>query len=389
MKGGFTINRRRKRPGSIARAIAGVPEHNADLLYACGYSCADPIAWLRVRGRSLLLVGDLEIEGARRTATVDAVVPTSRIAARLSERRIRGADLHRIAGEELRRRGARRVEVPFSFPAGGIAPLRRAGLRVSSAAEPFFPERSRKSAPEIRSIRAALRAAEAGLAAAVMTLAASRIGRDRRLRVGKQVLTSEILREIAERAMFAAGAAPDRSIVAGGIQGADPHHRGSGPLAAHRPIVLDFFPRDRLTGYYGDITRTVVKGRADAPTRKAFLAVHEAQRLAFELIRHGAEGSKIHGRLLEFFRETGYPVRRGGRRREGFFHGTGHGLGLELHEPPTIGSRPARLEAGQVITVEPGLYYPWLGGMRIEDVVLVTRGGCSRLTRFPVFLEIP
>ncbi len=388
MKGGSIISRRRKR-GSVARAIAGVPAHNADLLYACGYSCSDPIAWLRVRGRSVLLVGDLEIEGARRTATVQAVVPSSRIAARLAARRIRGADLHRIAGEELRRRGARRVEVPFSFPAGGIAGLRRAGLSVSSVADPFFPERSRKSVPEIRSIRAALRAAEAGLAAAVVTLAASRIGRDGRLRLGGQLLTSEILREKAERAMFAAGAAPDQSIVAGGIQGADPHHRGSGPLAAHRPIVLDFFPRHRLTGYYGDITRTVVKGRADSPTREAFMAVRRAQRLAFSLIRHGADGSQIHGRLLELFRAAGYPMRRGGRRREGFFHGTGHGLGLELHEPPTVGSRPARLEAGQVITVEPGLYYPWLGGIRIEDVVLVTRGGCRKLTRFPVFLEIP
>ena len=373
----------------MARAIVGVPEHNADLLYACGYACADPIAWLRVKGRSVLVVGDLEIEGARRLATVDAVVPISRLAARLARRRIRGADLHRMAGEELRRRGALRVEVPFSFPSGGIAGLRRAGLRVSSVPDPFFPERSRKSSSELRSIRDALRAAEAGLAAAVVTLEASRIGRDRRLRLGSQVLTSEILREKAERAMFAAGAAPDRSIVAGGIQGADPHHRGSGALVAHRPIVLDFFPRHRLTGYYGDITRTVVKGRADAPTRRAFLTVRRAQRLAFGLIRHGADGTAIHGRLLDHFREAGYPMRRGGRRREGFFHGTGHGLGLELHEPPTIGTRPARLEAGQVITVEPGLYYPWLGGVRIEDVVRVTRAGCQRLTRFPVFLEIP
>ena len=337
----------------------------------------------------MLLVGDLEIEGARRQATVDAVVPFSRIAARLARRRVRGADLHRIVGEELRRRGARRVEVPFSYPAGGIAGLRRAGLRVASHPEPFFPERSRKSSSELRSIRAALRAAEAGLAAAVVTLAASRIGRDGRLRLGNRILTSEILREIAERAMFAAGAAPDRSIVAGGIQGADPHHRGSGALAAHRPIVLDFFPRHRLTGYYGDITRTVVKGRADARTRRAYLTVRRAQRLAFGLIRHGADASAIHGRLLELFREAGYPMQGGGRRREGFFHGTGHGLGLELHEPPTIGSRPARLEAGQVITVEPGLYYSWLGGIRIEDVVRVTRNGCRRLTRFPVFLEIP
>jgi Xaa-Pro aminopeptidase len=337
----------------------------------------------------VLLVGDLEIEGARRLATVDSVVPASRLFAALARRRIRRADLHRVLGEELKRRGARRAEVPFSFPAGGISGLRRAGIQVSTVPDPFFPGRSRKSSAELRAIGAALRAAEAGLAVAVLTLAASRVGRDGLLHLGGRVLTSEILREKAERAMFAAGAAPDRSIVAGGIQGADPHHRGAGPLRAHRPIVLDFFPRHRLTGYYGDITRTVVKGRADEPTRRAYGAVRRAQQLAFGLIRHGAEGADIHARLVEYFERTGFPVRRGGRRREGFFHGTGHGLGLELHEPPGIGARPAMLEAGQVVTVEPGLYYPWLGGMRIEDVVLVTRGRCRKLTRFPVFLEIP
>ena len=373
----------------MPRAMVGAPDREANLLYAAGYSCADPVAWFQVHGQSFLLVNDLEIAGARRSATVDTVLPVSRYFASLRLRRISRINVARALGEALRERGARHVEVPRAFPAGALEDLRRAGIRPVVVPDPFFAGRSRKSAAEIQAIRAALRATEAGLATAVLTLAASRIRRDGLLELSGRPLTSEILRERAERAMFAAGASPDRSIVAGGLQGADPHHRGAGPLPAHRPIVLDFFPRHRVNGYYGDLTRTVVKGRADAKTQRAFQAVLEAQHLAIKLIRHGAEGSGIHGRICRFFDAAGYPMRRTERRREGFFHGTGHGLGLELHEPPELGRTPARLQAGQVITVEPGLYYPRWGGIRIEDVVQVTHRGCRKLSSFPVFLEIP
>jgi len=373
----------------MPRAILGIPNREADLLYAGGYSCADPVAWFEHRGRTFLMVNDLEIAGARRSATVDTVLPMSRYFESLRRRRVRRITLARALGEALRERGARRVQLPHAFPAGSLQDLRRAGIRPEVVPDPFFAGRSRKTAAEIRSIREALRATEAGLATAVLTLAASQIRRDGRLTMGGKPLTSEALRERAERAMFAAGAVPDRSIVAGGLQGADPHHRGAGPLLAHRPIVLDFFPRHRLTGYYGDLTRTVVKGRADAWTHRAFQAVLAAQDLAIRLTRHGADGSEIHARVCRFFEAAGYPVRRTERRREGFFHGTGHGLGLELHEPPELGKISGRLQAGQVITVEPGLYYARRGGIRIEDVVVVTRRGCRKLSGFPVFLEIP
>jgi len=373
----------------MPRAMVGIPERDANLLYACGYSCADPVAWFQHRARSFLLVNDLELAGARRSATVDTVLPLSRYFAALHARRVTRINVARALGEALRERGARRVEVPRAFPAGALEDLRRARLLPVVAADPFFPGRSRKTPAEVRAIGAALRATEAGLATAVLTLAGSQIRRDGRLYLAGKPLTSEGLRESAERAMFAAGAAPERSIVAGGLQGADPHQRGSGPLAAHRPIVLDFFPRHRTTGYYGDLTRTVVKGRADGRTQRAFQAVLEAQRLAFKLIRHGVDSSEVHSRVCRFFEAADYPMRRTERRREGFFHGTGHGLGLELHEPPDVGRLPGRLQAGQVITVEPGLYYPHWGGIRIEDVVQVTRHGCRKLSRFPVFLEIP
>ena len=340
-------------------------------------------------GRSYLLVNDLELQGARSRSRAGTVLPLSRYYDRLRARGVTSPDFFQALAEALRERGVRRAEIPQSFPAGALECLSRAGIRTRTLADPFLPGRAVKTPEEVRRIRGAIRAAEAGLATAVLTLAASRIGRDGYLHLHGRRLTSEQLRENAERAMFAAGATPAHTIVAGGPQGSNPHERGTGPLPAHRPIVLDFFPRSRATGYYGDITRTVVKGRADSRIRAAFLAVATAQEMALKMVRAGTDGATIHGRICDFFREAGFPPRRRGPVREGFIHATGHGLGLDLHEYPPVSARHCNLEAGHVITLEPGLYYRDMGGIRIEDVVLVTRRSSRKLTRFPVFLEIP
>ena len=339
-------------------------------------------------GRSYLLVNDLEVRGARSRSRAGTVLPLSRYFHRLRAAGIASPDFFQALAEALRARGVRRAEIPRSFPAGALECLFRAGIRSRTIPDPFLPGRAVKTPDEVRRIRGAIRAAEAGLATAILTLAASRIGPDGCLHLRDRRLTSEHLREISERAMFAAGAVPALTIVAGGRQGSDPHERGAGPLPAHRPIVLDFFPRSRATGYYADISRTVVKGRADSRTRAAFLAVATAQEMALKMVRPGADGADIHGRVCDFFRKTGFPPRRRGPAGEGFIHATGHGLGLDLHEHPLVGTRPCPLEAGHVITLEPGLYYRGMGGMRIEDVVLVTRTGHRKLTRFPVFLEL-
>jgi Xaa-Pro aminopeptidase len=291
--------------------------------------------------------------------------------------------------EALRERRVRTADVPESFPSGAAACLAEAGIRLRTVPDPYLPARAIKTPEEVRRIGDALRAAESGLATAVLTLAAGRIGSDGFIHLQETRLTSEILREKVERTMFAAGAVPAHTIVAGGRQGRDPHEPGNGPLPANRPIVLDLFPRSRTTGYYGDITRTVVKGKADSRTRAAYLAVLTAQELGVRMIRAGVDGSAIHGRIRDFFRAAGFPLRERGPVREGFIHGTGHGLGLELHEPPSLGKKRCVLKAGHVITVEPGLYYRDLGGIRIEDVFLVTSRGHRKLTRFPTFLEIP
>ncbi|MBV9463352.1 MAG: aminopeptidase P family protein, partial [Verrucomicrobiae bacterium] len=185
------------------------------------------------------------------------------------------------------------------------------------------------------------------------------------------------------------GAVAENPILAGGVQACDPHHRGSGPLKPGELIIVDLFPQLSETRYWGDMTRTYLKGRASAAQRRLFDTVAKAQKLAMKEIQAGRPGKAVHQRVHRYFTEQGYQTGELNGRRQGFFHGTGHGLGLEIHEAPNLGeSGTSKLEKGNVVTVEPGLYYPSIGGVRIEDVVAVTASGCRKLSRFPVELEL-
>jgi Xaa-Pro aminopeptidase len=157
---------------------------------------------------------------------------------------------------------------------------------------------------------------------------------------------------------------------------------------AHQPIVIDIFPRSSRTRYFADITRSVVRGKASTRVKAMYQAVLQAQEQALALIRDGADGAAIHHEVAKVFEHLGFATGETNGRMQGFFHGTGHGLGLEIHEPPRIGQRGAVLRSGNVVTVEPGLYYPGEGGVRIEDLVVVTDTGCRILTKFPKLLEL-
>ena len=231
--------------------------------------------------------------------------------------------------------------------------------------------------------------AEVGLAEGIQALKVAKINRNRRLMYHNIPLTSEKLRAIIDTAIIQAGGLACHTIVAGGAQACDPHETGHGPLLANEPIILDVFPRSQKTGYFGDISRTVVKGRASEPLRKLYYTVERAQELAFDHMRDQVAARDIHEKVQKFFEQEGYQTGRTHGRMQGFFHGTGHGLGLEVHEPPRLSANTADiLVAGHVVTVEPGLYYPELGGVRLEDVALITANGPRNLTKFEKSLEV-
>jgi Xaa-Pro aminopeptidase len=267
--------------------------------------------------------------------------------------------------------------------------LRRLKIKVKVKDGHFFPEREFKTADEVKKICAALMMAEVGLAEGIQALKNARVGKNGRLTYHNVPLTSEKLRAIIDIAIIQAGGLAAHTIVAGGRQGCDPHERGHGVLRAHEPIIIDVFPRSQKTGYFGDITRTVVKGRASETVRKLYHTVARGQELGFAKMESSVPGAEVHRAVKEFFDREGYKTGRNSGRMQGFFHGTGHGLGLEIHEAPRISAVSGdTLRTGHVVTVEPGLYYSELGGVRLEDVACITSNGARNLTKFEKVLEV-
>jgi Xaa-Pro aminopeptidase len=294
--------------------------------------------------------------------------------------------IERTIGYFLRERRVRKAAVPYNFPVGLADRLAREGVKVVPIEGLFWSEREFKTDEELQLIRRAIRITEVGLARGIEVLQAAEIKSGKRLVWGGAVLTSERLRAEIDSAILHAGGTPTNTIVAGGEQACDPHDLGSGPLKADSLIILDVFPKDGRSGYYGDLTRTVVRGKANEAQRALWSTVLDAQKFALQNIRAGESGAALQKQVSEYFKEKGYPAEIRNERWVGFFHGLGHGIGLEIHEQPRIAK--TNFKTGQVLTVEPGLYFPGVGGVRIEDDGVVTEAGFKVLSKFGKRLEV-
>lgn len=369
--------------------IVADSEHDANMLYAVGMFVPDPFIYLRIRGREMVVLSDLEIDRAHTQAAHCRAISLSECQQHLRRRGIRRTGFAQVIRFLLREERIGQVYVPDNFPHGLANELLRLNIKVKITPGGFFPEREHKSAAEVKKISAALAMAEVGLAEAIQALKSAKIGHHRRLMYRNAPLTSERLRAIINTAIIQANGLASHTIVAGGKQGCDPHEQGHGNLKAHEPIILDVFPRSQKTGYFGDITRTVVKGRASEAVRKIYDTVKRGQEVAFGKLYRKTRTTDVHKTVQKLFDEAGYKTGKQDGRMQGFFHGTGHGLGLEIHEAPRLGATSTGvLKSGQVVTVEPGLYYPELGGVRLEDVALITNNGPRNLTQFEKVLEV-
>jgi Xaa-Pro aminopeptidase len=364
------------------RLMWAASEHEADMLYATRFFAPDAFLWWQEGEETHGAFNALELDRAKATARIDHVhQDRDFLGEKNKDRRA-----HRLILAVARARGFRSIEVPGHFPAGLLEALRRSGLSVKVARQPFFPERRFKTKEEIAAITDALRLAETGLERGLQVLRASKPGAHGLLHWGQAVLTSERLRGEMDAAIIRGGGLPAGTIVAGGDQACDPHERGRGPLRPHETIILDVFPRMQTTGYFGDLTRTVVRGRASEAARRLYATVQSGKRWIMRQTRAGANGKALHAALLQRFAEAGYPTEERHGRRVGFFHGTGHSLGLEIHEAPRFQAGP--LPPGCTMTIEPGLYYPGIGGVRLEDLVLITTTGIRNLTKIEEIFEI-
>ena len=379
-----------------ARLIVAVPELSADMLYKARFFAPDAFLLLVQNGHSTILLSDLEVDRGRQQAAVDEVLSLSVYTRENWKSLGRDPSFPRVAAHFLKSRRVRRALVPADFPLALSRDLAREGVQVAPPRKgSFWPQRLRKTADELAKLRHALEITQVGMARGIEVLRAAKIASGKKAGAGERggliwggaVLTSERLRAEIDSAILYQGGAASNTIVAGGEQACDPHERGHGPLRASELIILDIFPRDVASGFYGDLTRTVVKGRASDDQRRLWLTVQEGQRAAIGGVKARADGKKLHENIKRFFTERGYPTEMRDGRHVGFFHGTGHGLGLDLHEEPRF-QRTRSFETGMVFTVEPGLYYPGLGGVRIEDVVAVTKNGCEMLSSFEQRLEL-
>ncbi len=370
----------------LARLIVAPSDTDADMLYATRIFIGDPFIFLQQKGKRILVLSDLEIDRAKKNAKADEFVMFNQLEREVQGKAKKAPSYEKVLAHFLTKRGVKRALVPANFPLGFANEIKRNGIALETSNGLFWPAREKKTAEEIRLLERALRMTETGMKRGMEILKTSKLGTGKKLKWSGKTLTSEILRAEIDSAILRAGGVPTNTIVAGGDQACDPHERGFGPLRADSLIILDIFPRDGKTGYWGDMTRTVVRGRASEQQRKLWEAVKAGQTLALKRIKAGVDGMSIHLAITELFERRGFPTEVRNGRRVGFFHGTGHGLGLEIHEYPRL--QKVVLKAGQCLTVEPGLYYPGIGGARIEDVVIVEKDGCRILSKFPKQLEI-
>jgi Xaa-Pro aminopeptidase len=286
--------------------------------------------------------------------------------------------------------GVQDAVVPPTFPLELADRLRAKGLNVSADRELFTQRRRVKNENELAGIRKAQRGTEAAMTAARDMLRAAEPGKGALMFDGEP-LTSERIKARISDIFSEHNLVSDATIVAHGAQGAEGHETGSGPIAPGESVVIDLFPRDVDSGCYADMTRTFVVGDIPDELAEYHKYVDEALQRSMEAVKAGAEGNAIYRLVCDIFHEAGYPTQLSKKEGEvltsGFFHGLGHGVGLEVHEQPWLSRDPSKLVAGDVITLEPGLYRQGFGGVRLEDLVLVTDDGAENFTDFPYDLQ--
>ena len=368
----------------IGKLIFGSGEGSADMRYATGMSTPDAFFWGANDEMSVAVLSPLEFDRAKEQAKpgVRLMRESELGGSGRVENIVKLAEFLHVAG----------FLVPDDFPLRLADKLRDAGLILQTiGGRGFFPEREFKTADEVASVVMSLRAAEAGVNRAAAVLGSASVAADGALVYDGAPLTSERLRAEIDTELLRHGTLPTGTICAGGVQGACPHNAGEGILYAGTPIVMDVFPRSTVSGYWGDLTRTMLKGKAPEVVKNAYVAVLEAREFAKTLIRPGAIPEEVHRAAANVLEKHGFLTGRNDGGDFGFFHGLGHGVGLEIHEAPRLSLRNRNpLAGGEVVTVEPGLYYPEWGGIRLEDMVFVEpEGGCRTLTECPDFLEIP
>lgn len=367
--------------------LYGSSEEDANLFYATKFFVPDPIFFIQNKGRKYAVLSDLELDRGKKQADVDRVLSYTHYQQKAANKKRSPLRTIDVLYEVLKDLNIRSLTIPAYFPVSLADQLRQRKIKVAINQDSFFPKRRCKTPTEVKHITQTIRYVDKAIDRAVKFLRKTKIKGPYLWHQGKKV-TPQDIKKIINVSLMEDNCVAQHTIIAGGDEACDPHNTGKKPLLAHKPIVMDIFPKSIDTGYYADISRTVVRGKPSKALKQLYQAVLEAQKIGLRMVGPGVNGRDVHQAICHYFENKGY--RTGVKKGfiQGFFHGTGHGLGLDVHEPPRIGHANDILRPGDVVTVEPGLYYRGLGGIRIEDDVLITSSGAKVLSHTPKVFEI-
>jgi Xaa-Pro aminopeptidase len=367
--------------------LFGETHHHPDILWRTGFLAPDPVVFIEVDGDATLYVSRLEYSRAQKQARVKRVARFDD--ADFRERLSADGELAAFGAMIVARLGAAGVDevrVDPDFPVALARAIEKGDILVHSDRPLFEDERRAKTQAEAASVHRSQQAAQAAIDRARVLLGAAEV-RDGMLYRAGEPLTSGHLIVAIETDLLGRGYGADGTIAAGGSGAADPHLRDSGHLPAGQGVIIDVFPFGKQSRYFGDITRTFAVGQPSDTWQRMYSAVKAAHGTALSMVRPGANGRDIHRAVCETLYNAGFGASTSGFERDGvpaMIHGTGHGVGLDIHEPPRVSDIDVELRERDVITIEPGLYSVEEGAVRLEDTVLVTADGYRNLTDYPM-----
>jgi len=346
---------------------------DTDMKYLTHFTTSDPFVFFKKPGESgVIVVSQMETGRASREATATVLTRTQ---AGLPEIMKTEKDPYRATARMIAGQVGKKILVPPNFPIA-LANAISEYCTVVVDGGTIESMRAKKSKIELILMNNVQKVTEKAMERAISLIRSSSVKKGI-LYIDKKPLTSEQVRFSMHSLLLEYGCSAVDTIVSCGEDTAIPHMSGSGPLKSDEPIVIDLFPVDEKSGYYADMTRTVVKGEPSKDIREMYDALREAKKLGISRVKAGVSGAEIHQAVVDFFNERGYET-----DTRGFIHNLGHGVGLQVHELPTVGPAGKALESGNVITIEPGLYYPGIGGVRLEDIGAVTARGFNNFTTF-------
>ena len=349
---------------------------NADMRYLSGFHATDPFIYIcKCDGTSTLIVPVMEELRARKESPCSVI---TRSALNLTDLLNETGDIERATARMITNFAGARLLIPRTMEIGFAQKLMSEAEAVivdeNSTVEKI---RMEKSAAELDKIRVVQKHNEDALRAAIDAIRRADVV-DGLLFLDGKPLTSDGIRDIIHYVLHTVGCDDADTIVSCGKETAMPHAAGEKQLLANQPIVMDLFPRDLKNGYFADMTRTVSRGEPSDEIIRMYEAVREAKQMAEQMLRPGITGAEVHNAVAAFFKEKGFET----AGNSGFIHSLGHGVGLEIHEAPNLSPSGAELKPGHVVTVEPGLYYPGIGGVRLEDMGVITEDGFEIFTTY-------